>query len=133
MFATIFFGILNPHTGDIHYINAGHEPPIVIGARALKATLSPTGPAVGLFEDLGFKVGEIQLEPGNILLAYTDGVTDAQDETGQAFGKEQLVSAAVSSYASVEELVHHIRGQDQFDDITLLALRRKPTELNRIG
>jgi sigma-B regulation protein RsbU (phosphoserine phosphatase) len=135
MFATIFFGILNPHTGDIHYINAGHEPPIVIGACALKATLSPTGPAVGLFESLDFKVGEIQLEPGHILLAYTDGVTDAQDEAGRAFGKEQLFSAAVSSYASVEELVHqirglltkHTRGQDQFDDITLLALRRKPT------
>ncbi|MGB5618770.1 MAG: PP2C family protein-serine/threonine phosphatase [Desulfobacterales bacterium] len=135
MFATIFFGILNPHTGDIHYINAGHEPPIIIGAGALKATLSPTGPAVGLFEDLNFKVGEIQLEPGHILLAYTDGVTDAQDEAGRAFGKEQLFSAAVSSYASVEELVHHIRGlltkhtrgQDQFDDITLLALKRKPT------
>ena len=135
MFATIFFGILNPHTGVIHYINAGHEPPIVIGARALKATLSPTGPAVGLYDGLDFKVGEIQLEPGHILLAYTDGVTDAQDEAGRAFGKEQLFSAAVSSYASVEELVHqirglltkHTRGQDQFDDITLLALRRKPT------
>ena len=135
MFATVFFGLLNPHTGDIHYINAGHEPPIVVAGRALKATLSPTGPAVGLYEDLDFKVAEIHLEPGHILLAYTDGVTEAQDETGRAFGKEPLVSAAVSPHTSVGDLIHnirgllskHTRGQDQFDDITLLALRRKPT------
>jgi phosphoserine phosphatase RsbU/P len=133
MFATIFFGILNPQTGDIHYINAGHEPPLVIGARILKATLPPTGPAVGLYDELDFRVAKAHLEPGDILLAYTDGVTDAQNESGQAFGKQQLLSAAVSSLASVQELVHHIRSlldkhtrsQDQFDDITLLALKRK--------
>jgi sigma-B regulation protein RsbU (phosphoserine phosphatase) len=134
MFATIFFGILNPQTGNIQYINAGHEPPIVIGAHALKATLAPTGPAVGLYDDLDFKVGQVRLEPGDIFLAYTDGVTDAQNKAGQAFGKKQLFSAAVNSLASVEELVQHlrilladhIRSQDQFDDITLLALRRMP-------
>jgi phosphoserine phosphatase RsbU/P len=133
MFATIFFGILDPQTAEIHYINAGHEPPLIIGEHSLKATLSPTGPAVGLYDELDFRVAMVRLEPGDIFLAYTDGVTDAQNQSGRSFGKQQLVSAALNSFASVEELVHHLRSlladhtrsQDQFDDITLLALKRK--------
>ena len=133
MFSTIFFGILQPATGVLHYINGGHEPPLIIAARKFKAFLSPTGPAVGVYPNAEFTVGNIQLEPEDTLLAYTDGVVDAQNKTGQTFSRDRLAKLAAKTHSSAKALVddlinqinHHNSGQDQFDDITILALQRK--------
>jgi methyl-accepting chemotaxis protein len=64
MFTTLFFGILDPSTGLLRYINGGHEPPAILGAGGIKTRLSPTGPAVGLFPDVGFEVCQTYLEAG---------------------------------------------------------------------
>jgi sigma-B regulation protein RsbU (phosphoserine phosphatase) len=133
MFSTLFFGILDPEQGVLHYINAGHEPPLVISSGAIKASLSPTGPAVGLFPDVKFDVQSITLAPQDILLAFTDGVIDAQNKAGEAFTKLRLTKILKESLPSaktvIEKISHqiqtHVFGQEQFDDITILALRRK--------
>ena len=133
MFSTIFFGILDPESGVLHYINGGHEPPMIINGRGIKTSLYPTGPAVGLFPNAAFDVSNIQLEPEDVLLAYTDGVIDARDQAGGYFTRNRLAELVTESYPSAKALVDrisfqlndHSSGQEQFDDITILALRRE--------
>ncbi|QUS61945.1 SpoIIE family protein phosphatase [Synechocystis sp. PCC 7339] len=132
MFATIFFGILEPSTGKLSYINGGHEPVFIVDANhQLKAKLTSTGPAVGMLPDLEFKTGAVILEPGDLLLSYTDGVTEAKSPAGNFFGKEKLLEALGSQFNSVDQLMLNIKNSlgehmgeaEQFDDITLLAVK----------
>ena len=84
MFATLFFGMLNPDTGQLMYINAGHNPPHIVGADGtLKASLHNTGAAVGMFPNIDYKIEEAMLEPGDVLYTYTDGVTEARNVAGE--------------------------------------------------
>ena len=81
MFATLFFGMLDPSNGQVAYINAGHNPPVVVDANGvLKAKLSNTGTAVGMFPGVDYTIEFTQMNPGDILYAYTDGVTEARNE-----------------------------------------------------
>src|SRR5262249_55405184 len=73
MFASLFFGVLDTATGELTYVNAGHDAPIVVGAAGVKARLAPTGPVVGLSPNAGYEVSCVALEPGDALVAYTDG------------------------------------------------------------
>jgi len=134
MFATVFFGILEPSTDTLHYINAGHEQPRVVNAKGkIKAVLETTGPAIGLMPDLEFITGQVIFKPGDILVAYTDGVVDARNTQGEAFTEKSLVSyigkpftSAFSLLKSLEYQINiHIEKAPQFDDITIMALRRK--------
>jgi phosphoserine phosphatase RsbU/P len=133
MFATLFFGVLDPATGALAYINGGHEPPLVIGPSGVRSQLEPTGPAVGMLPDMTFTVAQAQLEPGDILLAFTDGVTEARDGGGRYFGDTRLNDilaapppALTALLARIEqELQQHTARQPQADDITLLAVRRE--------
>ncbi|MEH2118419.1 PP2C family protein-serine/threonine phosphatase [Nostoc sp.] len=132
MFATLFFGVLNPATGLLHYINAGHESPAIIGANGIKARLKTTGPAVGIMPNREFGIEQVQLETGDILIAYSDGVTDARDPTGKFFTEEKLLSllqepapSATAVLDRIEANVYaYIADADQFDDITMLAVHR---------
>jgi serine phosphatase RsbU (regulator of sigma subunit) len=133
MFATLFLGVLDTATGSLSYVNAGHEPPTVVGPQGVKTRLAPTGPAVGLNPDASFDLGKIQLERGDILLMHTDGVTDARDPAGKSFSETRFLSmlaspapAAVLIDRLVAALRSHIASADQFDDITLLAVRWTP-------
>jgi sigma-B regulation protein RsbU (phosphoserine phosphatase) len=132
MFATLFFGVLNPATGLLHYINAGHESPVIIGADGVKARLKTTGPAVGIMPNRNFGIDQVQLEPGDILIAYSDGVTDARNPASKFFSEEKLLSllqepapSATAVLDRIEASVYaHIADADQFDDITMLAVHR---------
>jgi phosphoserine phosphatase RsbU/P len=132
MFATIFFGLLDPANGGLIYINGGHEPPLLIRDGEIQAVLEPSGPAVGLLPELNFSIEHVELEPGDILFAYTDGVVDARSPEGKPFGEEllkTLITAPTDSAARLldrvyENLKAHISEADQFDDITMLAVRR---------
>jgi len=73
MFATLFFAVLDPFSGHLVYINGGHEPLYVIGKDGVKEELPPMGPAVGLMENFNFKAQWLQLDPGDLLLGFTDG------------------------------------------------------------
>ena len=86
MFATLFFGVVDPSSGILTYINAGHEPLYIIGSSGgVKSRLHPTGPAVGISSEVAFKIEEIQLMPGDVLLGYTDGVVEARSKEDEFF------------------------------------------------
>jgi sigma-B regulation protein RsbU (phosphoserine phosphatase) len=132
MFATVFFGLLNPLDGTLHYINAGHEEPLIFSDGRVKERLSPTGPAVGMLPNSTFKVERTILAEGESLLLYTDGVADALNREHERFSEDRLLTAAAASSATATALVAsvlgavdaHMAGAEQFDDITLLAAHR---------
>jgi phosphoserine phosphatase RsbU/P len=133
MFATLFFGILDPVTGLLTYINGGHEPLFIINTQGeIKQQLNSTGPAVGMLPNLKFKIAETYLESGDILLGYTDGVPEARAVGGEFFTNKRLHDILTTPVASgnillnkiTESVINHIGEADQFDDITLLAVKR---------
>lgn len=133
MFATVFYGILDPATGLLHYINGGHDAPLIFNASGVKNQLQPTGPAVGLFPNSKFNVEEVQLEVGDTLLVFTDGVTDVKNADGEPFGIENLITILENNILAADvllkliqvELAKYMFGSEQFDDITMLAVRRE--------
>lgn len=134
MFATLFFGILDPDSGVLYYVNGGHEPPVVMDKDGtIIRRLMPTGPAVGMFPDLEFSVEQIKMEKGDLLVGFTDGVTDAKNSVGKLFTEERLLKSIASPWTSIfsmffelnTELYKHIGSQNQFDDITLISFRHK--------
>ncbi len=132
MFATIFFGILDPDSGRLDYVNAGHDPPIIVRAGTLINRLEPTAPAMGMFAGCHIEVASVMMEPGDLLLAYTDGVVDAASAEGP-FGEERLIDVLTSPFASADGLLDRLdnvldeysAGREPFDDITMIALLRK--------
>jgi sigma-B regulation protein RsbU (phosphoserine phosphatase) len=133
MFATVFFGVLDPQNGKLTYINAGHDSPAIVNAAGeIKERLTPTGPAMGMLPDMDFDIEQTALEPGDTLMAYTDGVTDARSPAGEFFTKEGLQALleepAPSATALLNRVItavqNHIADADQFDDITMMAVRR---------
>jgi phosphoserine phosphatase RsbU/P len=132
MFATVFFGLLDPLNGELLYINAGHESAFVIADDTLKQRLEPTGPAVGMMPDMEFKIGQIRFRPGDSLLLYTDGVIDALSPTEEQFAEQRLIEASVSPAPSAQARIEnimtaldaHIANREQYDDVTLLAVKR---------
>ncbi len=131
MFATLFFGVLDPGTGSLLYVNGGHEAPVLFNAGGEKSRLPPSGPAVGMMPDMPFEVREAHLEAGDGLLAFTDGVTEAKGVSG-LYGEERLlglmrepVTCAAALLDAIEAgVLAHASGAEQADDITLLAVRR---------
>ena len=132
MFATLFFGVLNPASGQLVYINGGHEPLYVIRRDGMKAELPPTGPAVGLMENLRFDVQGLQLNPGDLLLGLTDGVTEACNPEEELFTRNRVKDLLSQPVASSKELLDRIRQQvfdfvgtaPRSDDLTMLAIQR---------
>jgi len=132
MFATVFLGALTPATGQLDYVNAGHEPAIVIAPDGTIRELRPTGPALGLLPDAAFGADERRLERGDTLFAFTDGLVEARSPAGVPFGTERLRDALRANNISASNLVqgviealHTFTGQaEPHDDVTLLAATR---------
>lgn len=132
MFATLFYGILDPTNGQLAYINAGNEPPLVLGKNGTITQLHPTGPVVGAIPRANFSVKEFSLGKEDVFLAFTDGVPDSKNMNDEFFGKDRLLSILEKNKAGATDLLENIGAQlqefrgtsEQFDDITLLALKR---------
>jgi len=132
MFATVFLGALTPRTGEFVYVNAGHEPAIVIAPDGTTRELRPTGPALGLMPDQTFTAESGTLELGHSLVAFTDGLVEAMNSAGDAFGAERLREAlrmhntsAPDLIQGVVEALHAFTGDiEPHDDVTLLAATR---------
>ena len=130
MFATMFFAVLRPGDGQLVYVNAGHEAPVLTCGDAV-TRLEPTGPAVGLLEDRQWEVRTAQLGPAARLLAYSDGVTEAVGADG-AFGEAALLACVAEPFDSAEGLVRrlrqrveqHVGAHEPHDDFTLLSVAR---------
>jgi len=133
MFATQFFGVLEPASGRLAYISAGHDPVFILSpGGGVREQLDPSGPAVGISGDAVFKVRHTIIQPGETLFSYTDGIPEATSREGEFFGRERLMALLVNGWASAPELVeaiaqavsNHTSEAEQFDDITMLAIRR---------
>ena len=133
MFATLFFGVLDPETGDLAYINGGHDPLYILNASGgVREHLGPTGPAVGVQPDVHLDIRQAQINPGEILFGYTDGVTEARGKDGTFYSEKSLLAFLKKGGASSRQLLdklaaeveNHIGGAEQFDDITMLAVKR---------
>jgi serine phosphatase RsbU (regulator of sigma subunit) len=132
MFATVFLAALTPMTGQFDYVNAGHEPALVVGPDGATRELRPTGPALGLMPDRPFRAGAGTLERGHCLLAFTDGLVEARSPAGEAFGAERLREALRAGTGGAGRLVPRLMDALQaftgpaepHDDVTLLAATR---------
>lgn len=134
MFVTVFYGLYRISTGKLTYANAGHPAPLLRRADGTVQRLDqPGGMAVGVYEDLGLKSGSARLEPGETLLIFTDGLDEAINPAGEMFGvarAEQWLARAkdVKAPDMLDTLVAYHQEftgpMDQFDDLTLLMLRR---------
>jgi sigma-B regulation protein RsbU (phosphoserine phosphatase) len=134
-FATLFVAMLDPESGLLRYVNAGHHPPVALRADGRHQPLRVTGPAVGLFDEVGHEVAVDRLDPGDFLLGYTDGLVEARSADGVAYGAQRVRSAArAAARDSADGLLegmetdldHHLGPLTPQDDLTLLAVRRLP-------
>jgi sigma-B regulation protein RsbU (phosphoserine phosphatase) len=134
MFVTLFYAELNPITGQILYVNAGHNPPFLYRAGHDDFTvLSRTGMPLGLFKGIDFQQQAVELESGDFIFLYTDGVSEASDADNHLFGEERLRhlllkhrdAPAESMAKAIEEtLTTFIGPASPSDDITLVIARR---------
>jgi sigma-B regulation protein RsbU (phosphoserine phosphatase) len=135
MFVTLFAGRLDTTSGDLVYTNAGHDPPYVRGADGSCQRLDARhGPLVGVAPDVSYGESRRRLAPGDVVVVFTDGVTEAQDVGARFFGEERTAEAvragSLLSAAVVDRLVETVeafaRGAEPADDITILALQFRP-------
>ena len=138
MFATVFFGVLDPSNGILQYINGGHEPPLIIRrSGGVKESLPPTGPAVGVQPGVTFDIRQTTLQPGDIFLGYTDGVTEARNTDDVFFNQKRMLAVIETPADSAENLLkrisaeihRHVGTTEQFDDITMLAIRHTTSSI----
>ena len=134
-FVTLFIGILNPATGEMSYVNAGQNPPLLRRGNGSYERLRAGGMALGMFENATYMTGATMLEPGDVLVMYSDGITEAEDTFDQPFdeaGVQTVVdgqgwaSAKELGWALFEAVETHSRERRLLDDLTVLALRRLP-------
>lgn len=143
-YATLFFADYDDSTHRLRYVNCGHLPPLLLHAcepsgnpgssKPVVERLEATSTVVGLFENWECHIDETQLKPGDTLLLYTDGVTEATDAQGNEFGESRLVDTlcahrdlhAQPMLDSIIESVQQFSHQEQADDITLVVARCRP-------
>jgi len=134
MFATLFLGVLDLETGKLTYINAGHNPPALVGNNGVKERFKSTGPAVGMVPEANYSIRESHLEPEDFLYLFTDGVSEARSKTGELFSEARLLPILTMTTTSPQQLMdrvnaailEHTEGFEQSDDITMLAVHRMP-------
>jgi phosphoserine phosphatase RsbU/P len=132
-YATLFLGIYDGRSHQLTYSNGGHLPPILIGENGAVRRLEAGGTVVGLFDNMTYDEGSVQMHPGEIFLAYSDGVTEPENEFGE-FGEERLIDLVSAnrrlpliqiSQAVTSAVDDWIGDNEQPDDITLVLARAR--------
>jgi sigma-B regulation protein RsbU (phosphoserine phosphatase) len=134
MFVSLFYGLLDPTSGRLTYVNAGHNPPLLYRREQDQLSgLAPTGMILGVLEGAPFEQRTVQLHHGDLVLLYTDGVTEATNAQGEEFGEERLrgtlhskrqAPAAETVVALEQAVAKFVGATSAFDDITIAAVRR---------
>ncbi len=131
-FITFFVAVYDPGTGLLTFVNAGHNPPRIIGEGGAVSELDPVGPILGVFPGLEFGEQSVTVKPGDLLVAFTDGVSEAMNAADEDFGEDRISDAVIPNMTdSPERLLEVIRNAvDDFrgevelmDDYTLLVAR----------
>lgn len=133
MFVTLFYGVIDEKERKMTYVNAGHNPPIIFrGSSGKTEELEATGVAIGILDDADYSQAEVGLSSGDIILLYTDGVTEAINEKEEMFEVERLMNTITSAPSgSASEIMENIiravfafSGKTpQYDDITLMVIK----------
>lgn len=132
MFVTVFYGILNTTTGEVEYVNAGHNPPYILSAQGIRKVEMTGGVILGCMEDIVYQSKKVQLNPGDLLFLYTDGVTEAFNILEELYEEERLENYLQNHLShpieevvkeSFREVMEFSTGVPQSDDITVLAIR----------
>ncbi len=132
LFATLFYGVLDPGTGTMTYANAGHNPGYIVSSDHVDE-LGATGIPVGMLPGESWTTAETTIDPGRALVLYTDGVTDAENRGGDYFGQERLADAARNRLAGsarglragiMDDVRAFVDGAPQEDDMTFLIMLR---------
>src|SRR5262249_3157515 len=132
-FITLFYGVYTPATGALTYVNAGQNPPLLRRQDGSFARLSSTGIALGMFEKSTYEATDTSVGPGDLLILYSDGITEAENPGGQPFeegGLERFVAAhahespAQLAPGILKAVEAHARDSRFTDDLTVLILKR---------
>ena len=131
MFVTVFYAVLELSTGKLRYVNAGHNPPLLKQANCTTYLKSEKNMALAVLEEQEFAAGELTLQPGDSIIFYTDGVTEATDTSQALFGEAQLLDAVIQHSSTAQALPDYLlarirsfeKGAAQADDITIVALQ----------
>jgi sigma-B regulation protein RsbU (phosphoserine phosphatase) len=132
-FATLFIGILDPSSHSMRFINAGHNPPLVIRRNGNPEYLEASGIPIGMMDFNTWKEESVMLEPGDFILVFTDGIPEAMNRGGDQFGDERLEKYLLDNCdktpgkllkSLMTEVDNFIGDNPRSDDITLIALRR---------
>ena len=144
MFVTLFIAIINVRSGDCSYTNAGHNPPYILRHSGDRECLNQRhGPIIGAVEELAYKESTSALSAGDLLLIFTDGVTEAMDVDGALYAESRLEHLLdENTFNSTEDLTNDTlasvesfaSGAEQADDITILAFRleQEPVQQQRL-
>jgi serine phosphatase RsbU (regulator of sigma subunit)/pSer/pThr/pTyr-binding forkhead associated (FHA) protein len=133
-FVTFFMAALDPPTGRLNYVNAGHNPPLLVREDGQLERLQQGGMVLGLFEGVPYEDGTVEMRPGDTLLVYSDGVTETWNPEGDEFGEENLIRVAVRDRALdaetlqetiLREIESFEAGARAYDDRTVVVLKRK--------
>jgi phosphoserine phosphatase RsbU/P len=133
-FVTLFYGILDASTGTMRYTNAGHPRPIIIHADGITERLESGGALLGVFPDWKYEEAVLELQPGDLLLLFTDGITEATRQDGEQFGEDRLIAAMINSsqqslpqmQAQLLDQIKNFCGSHMTDDATLVLLAASP-------
>ena len=133
MFVTLFYGVLDNETRTLTYVNAGHNPPLVLRKKTGEIEeLNLTGVAVGALDDAEYTQEVLQLSPGDVIVLYTDGITEAINDREEMYDVPRLIeiirkNGDLSSQEMVDEIIRSVFAftgtQPQFDDITLMVVK----------
>jgi sigma-B regulation protein RsbU (phosphoserine phosphatase) len=132
-FATLAYLAVQPSTGDVTLVNAGHLPALLLNPPAPVESIASTGVALGLIPDARFAARDVTMSPGATLVLYSDGVTEAFNASSEEFGETRLLQvleshasadAATLCEAVLDAVRHHAAGVPASDDVTVLALKR---------
>ena len=133
MFATLILGVVDPASHEICYVNAGHNPPIMRRSDGRIELLEPTGFMIGAFDFGKWDCGCTEMNPGDLLTVFTDGVTEAENEEDEQYSDERLeqylagidnVTPEEAGRELVDDIMKFTMGAPQSDDITILMIRR---------
>ena len=133
-FISLFYGILDTQRHVLCYSNAGQNPPLLFSSGTPPAPLRNRGLVIGVMENTSYEEEEIPLNPGDLLVIYSDGLCEAMNDRLEEFGDQRLQEIVVLyRNASANEIVErilsaiafYIRGAEQWDDMTLVVLKRK--------
>jgi len=132
-YITFFILKLNTKNGSVEYVNAGHNPPFLLGTREPLRYLDKGGIILGMMAEVEYETGQLKLHEDDCIIMYTDGITEAMDDQNNEFGEERLIQIARSHFKTdnayqlisviIEELKSFCGDPTQYDDVTILAIK----------